>query len=75
MTAPLSTADLLEGLAVKKRYKYVFFWGDTPRRDGVIDNSCLSQWFSAPFTVDGIRSRRRRSAGRCVARPTERSGG
>ena len=55
MTAPLSTADLLEGLAAKKRYKYVFFWGDTPRRDGGIDNSCLSQWFHAPFTVDGVR--------------------
>jgi len=55
MTAPLSTADLLEGLAAKKRYKYVFFWGDTPRRDGRIDHSCLSQWFHAPFTVDGVR--------------------
>jgi ribA/ribD-fused uncharacterized protein len=52
---PLSTADLLEGLAAEKRYKYVFFWGDTPRRDGGIDNSCLSQWYSAPFLVDGVR--------------------
>ena len=30
MTTPLSTADLLAGLAAKKRYKYVLFWGDTP---------------------------------------------
>lgn len=52
---PLSTADLLEGLAKEERYKYVFFWGDTPRRDGSIDASCLSQWYHAPFTVDGIR--------------------
>jgi ribA/ribD-fused uncharacterized protein len=55
MTTPLSTADLLDGLSRKKRYKYVFFWGDTPRRDGQVDASCLSQWFHAPFTVDGVR--------------------
>ncbi len=55
MTTPQSTADLLDGLSRKKRYKYVFFWGDTPRRDGQVDASCLSQWFQAPFTVDGVR--------------------
>ncbi|MGC4944476.1 NADAR family protein [Kribbella sp. DT2] len=55
MTTPLSAADLLDGLSRKKRYKYVFFWGDTPRRDGQVDASCLSQWFHAPFTVDGVR--------------------
>ena len=52
---PLSIADLLDGLAAKKRYKYVFFWGDTPKRDGSVDQSCLSQWYGASFTVDGVR--------------------
>jgi ribA/ribD-fused uncharacterized protein len=52
---PLSTADLLDGLAQEQRYEYVFFWGDTPNRDGTIGPSCLSQWFHAPFTVDGVR--------------------
>ncbi|WP_432946870.1 NADAR family protein [Kribbella sp. CA-253562] len=55
MTTPLSTADLLDGLSREQRYTYVFFWGDTPRRDGQVDASCLSQWFHAPFTVDGVR--------------------
>ncbi len=55
MTTPQSTADLLDGQSRTKRYKYVFFWGDTPRRDGQVDASCLSQWFHAPFTVDGVR--------------------
>jgi ribA/ribD-fused uncharacterized protein len=55
MTTPQSTADLLDGLSRKMRYTYVFFWGDTPRRDGQVDASCLSQWFHAPFTVDGVR--------------------
>jgi ribA/ribD-fused uncharacterized protein len=52
---PLSIADLLDGLAAKKRYKYVFFWGESPKRDGSVDKSCLSQWYGASFTVDGVR--------------------
>lgn len=31
--------------------KYVFFWGHTPKQQGVIDKSCLSQWYPAPFEV------------------------
>nr|WP_203589846.1 NADAR family protein [Streptomyces sp. SID13031] len=46
---------MLDGLAKKQRYKYVFFWGDTPNRDGSIGASCLSQWYHAPFIVDGVR--------------------
>lgn len=34
--------------------EYLFFWGHTQKQDGVIDKSCLSQWYPAPFTVDGI---------------------
>ncbi|GAA0950186.1 NADAR family protein [Virgisporangium aurantiacum] len=33
--------------------KYLFFWGHQPSRDGSITASCLSQWWPAPFTVDG----------------------
>lgn len=40
---------------MKQRYEYIFFWGDTPRPDGSLGTSCLSQWFHAPFTVDGVR--------------------
>jgi len=29
----------------------VFFWGHTPRRDGSLGPSCLSQWWPAPFTI------------------------
>ncbi|ADB30813.1 conserved hypothetical protein [Kribbella flavida DSM 17836] len=55
MSTARSTADLLEGLASTKRYKYVFFWGDTPSADGQADASCLSQWYRAPFTVGEVR--------------------
>ncbi|MFI9639862.1 NADAR family protein [Micromonospora sp. NPDC051925] len=33
--------------------KYLCFWGHRPRRDGTVGQSCLSQWWPAPFTVDG----------------------
>ena len=34
--------------------KYFFFWGHTPKIPGATDKSCLSQWFPAAFTVEGI---------------------
>lgn len=37
-----------------QRFKYLFFWGHTPKRPGTIDASCLSQWWPSAFTVDGI---------------------
>jgi ribA/ribD-fused uncharacterized protein len=37
------------------RAKYVFFWGHQPEKDGSIGKGCLSQWWSAPFEVDGAR--------------------
>lgn len=35
--------------------KYLFFWGHTPRQSGVVDKSCLSQWYPAPFELEGVR--------------------
>ncbi|MFE3543382.1 NADAR family protein [Nocardia sp. NPDC059177] len=34
--------------------KYLPFWGHTPRPGGALGASCLSQWWPAAFTVDGI---------------------
>jgi ribA/ribD-fused uncharacterized protein len=31
----------------------VAFWGHTPEREDVLDPSCLSQWWPAPFVHDG----------------------
>ena len=33
---------------------FLFFWGHQPRPDGTIGPSCLSQWWPASFSVDGI---------------------
>ncbi len=35
-------------------HKFLFFWGHQPRNAGVVDQSCLSQWYPAPFEIDGI---------------------
>lgn len=35
--------------------KHLFFWGHTPNRPGTVGAECLSQWYPAPFEVDGIR--------------------
>jgi len=34
---------------------FLFFWGHTPKSPDRVDASCLSQWFPAPFLVDGLR--------------------
>ena len=34
---------------------YLPFWGHRPPRDGSVNQSCFSQWFEAPFTIDGTR--------------------
>jgi predicted NAD-dependent protein-ADP-ribosyltransferase YbiA (DUF1768 family) len=37
--------------------KYLFFWGHRPQADGSLGAGCLSQWWPAEFTVDGVRFR------------------
>ncbi|MFF4601202.1 NADAR family protein [Streptomyces sp. NPDC001339] len=51
---PRSVEDLRRGSAAGTRWKYVHFWGHSPRRDGSLGPSCFSQWWPAPFTVDGV---------------------
>lgn len=33
---------------------FLFFWGHQPVKDGTITKSCFSQWWVAPFEVDGV---------------------
>ena len=33
--------------------EFVFFWGHQPAADGSVTKSCFSQWWVAPFSVDG----------------------
>ncbi|MEV3858364.1 NADAR family protein [Streptomyces sp. NPDC050095] len=45
---------LVAALAAGARIKYLHFWGHTPRKDGSLGASCLSQWWPSPFTVAGV---------------------
>lgn len=46
--------DLVNRVAKGERLKYLFFWGHTPAADGGVTKSCFSQWWHAPFEIDGI---------------------
>lgn len=47
--------ELAALVAAGARPKYLLFWGHRPRPDGGVGAECLSQWWPAPFTVDGVR--------------------
>jgi hypothetical protein len=49
-----SVAELAGFAAGGGRVRYLHFWGHRPSRDGGIGAGCLSQWWQAPFTVDGV---------------------
>jgi ribA/ribD-fused uncharacterized protein len=51
---PLNRADLIARTNAGEFFEYFFFWGHTPPKDGGTSKSCLSQWFPAPFSVDGV---------------------
>ncbi|MEV7018434.1 NADAR family protein [Streptomyces sp. NPDC093991] len=52
--AVASREALIEAVRAGERVKYLHFWGHRPLPDGRIGASCLSQWWPAPFTVDGV---------------------
>jgi len=35
-------------------YKYLAFWGHRQKTQNIADKSCLSNWFPAPFTIEGV---------------------
>ncbi|MER7375902.1 NADAR family protein [Streptomyces lanatus] len=45
---------LIQEVRAGARVKYLHFWGHRPLPDGRVGASCLSQWWQAPFEVDGI---------------------
>ncbi|GGS88253.1 hypothetical protein GCM10010206_58730 [Streptomyces cinerochromogenes] len=45
---------LIREVRAGSRIRYLHFWGHRPRPDGRVGASCLSQWWPAPFTVDGV---------------------
>jgi ribA/ribD-fused uncharacterized protein len=54
---PRDHQSLIAALERGETFDYLFFWGHRQRERGRVDASCLSQWFPASFTVDGVRYR------------------
>ena len=40
-----------------ERFKYLFFWGHQPERDGSVGKGCFSQWWPVVFELDGVSYR------------------
>ncbi|TNH28058.1 NADAR family protein [Micromonospora orduensis] len=55
VTSPRSVSEVTDAMRSGARVKFLFFWGHQPQRDGSIGPGCLSQWWPAPFTIDGLR--------------------
>ena len=54
MVAVTTAEGLRERFNAGERFKFLHFWGHTPPRDGTVSRSCFSQWFDAPFAVEGV---------------------
>lgn len=47
--------DALQSLVrAGENFEFLFFWGHRPSPDGTVESSCLSQFYAAPFVVDGV---------------------
>lgn len=55
MTSPQSLDELRSRFNAGESFSFLQFWGHTPPKDGAVSRSCFSQWFEAPFEVDGER--------------------
>lgn len=47
--------DLREAYDKGQRFKFLFFYGSTPEKDGCMSETCLSQWWRGHFFVDGVK--------------------
>lgn len=54
---PRDVQALLALVAEGHEPKFLFFWGHQPPKDGSIGKSCFSQWYEAPFELDGTHYR------------------
>ncbi|MBN9297574.1 MAG: NADAR family protein [Filimonas sp.] len=45
---------LIERADKKEPIEFDFFWGHQPSENGSVTKSCFSQWWVAPFIVDGL---------------------
>lgn len=51
----MDLVSLRARVAAGERFRYLCFWGHRPRADRAPSAACFSQWYAAPFAVDGVR--------------------
>jgi ribA/ribD-fused uncharacterized protein len=54
-TAARTLDELRAAVAAGARPKFLFFWSERPGQGGDPGKGCLSQWWPAPFELDGER--------------------
>lgn len=54
-SVPAELAEVQARAAAGEALDMLLFWGHRPRADGQPSVACFSQWFAAPFVVDGVR--------------------
>lgn len=47
--------QLIEQAQAGKNFKYLYFWGHRPRKDGLPSDACFSQWYEAAFEINDVR--------------------
>lgn len=47
--------DLRELCKKGQSFKFLFFYGSAPEKDGHISETCLSQWWRCQFLADGVK--------------------
>ncbi|MET7423116.1 NADAR family protein [Dactylosporangium sp. NPDC005555] len=52
---PADTAELIALMGSGAKVRFLHFWGHRPGPGGSVGAGCLSQWWPAEFTVDGVR--------------------
>jgi ribA/ribD-fused uncharacterized protein len=48
-----NVTELQQHVAEGGQVKYLFFWGHTGKPGAAVGKECLSQWYPAPFELDG----------------------
>jgi ribA/ribD-fused uncharacterized protein len=51
---PESAAEVAGAVERGERVRFLFFWGHKAQPDGSVGSGCLSQWWPAPFSLDGL---------------------
>jgi hypothetical protein len=53
MVSPGTVEELIGWMRSGRSVTFLFFWGHKPEDDGTPGPGCLSQWWAAPFVLDG----------------------